>query len=129
MTAIVTSYMMSKFDIKKIQERNSKKLVIVFCIEFYDFWSEPQLNQIKWRHNDVLCIKIRVIATILILCSFVFSSLRIHSLFSRLKPLKVDKSCDKNSCTVLNTAFLILSVVTKNRCHLRHRTSKIPSQW
>ena len=31
---------------------------------------------------------------------------------------------DKNSCTVLNTAFEIFSVVTKNRCHLRHHTSQ-----
>ena len=23
---------------KKIQERNSKNLIIVFCVEFYDFW-------------------------------------------------------------------------------------------
>ena len=30
--------------------------------------------------------------------------------------------CDKNSCTVLNTAFEIFSVVTKNRSHLRHHT-------
>ena len=29
---------------------------------------------------------------------------------------------DKNVCTVLNSAFHIFSVVTKNRCHLRHRT-------
>ena len=32
--------------------------------------------------------------------------------------------CDKNSYTVLNTAFEIFSVVAKNRCHLRHRTSQ-----
>ena len=32
--------------------------------------------------------------------------------------------CDKNSCTVLNTAFEIFSVVAKNRCNLRHRTSQ-----
>ena len=32
--------------------------------------------------------------------------------------------CDKNSCNVLNTAFEIFSVVAKNRCHLRHRTSQ-----
>ena len=32
--------------------------------------------------------------------------------------------CDKNSCTVLNTAFEIFIVVAKNRCHLRHRTSQ-----
>ena len=32
--------------------------------------------------------------------------------------------CDKNSCTVLNTAFEIFSAVTKNRCHLRHHTSQ-----
>ena len=32
--------------------------------------------------------------------------------------------CDKNSCTVLKTAFEIFSVVTKNRCHLRHHTSQ-----
>ena len=32
--------------------------------------------------------------------------------------------CDKNSCTVLQTAFEIFSVVTKNRCHLRHHTSQ-----
>ena len=50
------------------------------------------------RHNDVFCHEIRVIAphmpsqksTILILCSFVFSPLRIYSLFSRLKPLNFD---------------------------------------
>ena len=30
--------------------------------------------------------------------------------------------CDRNACTVLNTAFLIFSVVTKNRCHFRHRS-------
>ena len=30
--------------------------------------------------------------------------------------------CDKNACTVLKTAFQIYGVVTKNRCHLRHRT-------
>ena len=29
--------------------------------------------------------------------------------------------CPKNACT-LNTAFQIFSIVTKNRCHLRHRT-------
>ena len=32
--------------------------------------------------------------------------------------------CDKNSCTVLNTAFEIFSVVTKNRCHLCRHTSQ-----
>ena len=32
--------------------------------------------------------------------------------------------CDKNSCIVLDTAFEIFSVVAKNRCHLRHRTSQ-----
>ena len=32
--------------------------------------------------------------------------------------------CDKNSCTVLKIAFEIFSVVTKNRCHLRHHTSQ-----
>ena len=32
--------------------------------------------------------------------------------------------CDKNSCTVLNTAFEIFSVVSKNGCHLRHHTSQ-----
>ena len=30
--------------------------------------------------------------------------------------------CDKNTCTVLNTAFQIFSAVTKNSCHLRHHT-------
>ena len=44
-TAIVTSYMMSEFGIrKKIQERSGKNL-----IEFYDFWWKPGLNRIKWR--------------------------------------------------------------------------------
>ena len=31
---------------------------------------------------------------------------------------------DKIFCTVLKTAFEFFSVVTKNRCHLRHHTSK-----
>ena len=44
------------------------------------------------RHNEVICDEIRVIVshmpnkkktTILILCSFVFNPLQIHSLFSR----------------------------------------------
>ena len=49
-TAIVTSYMMSKFGIrKKVQERSNKNLIIVLCIEFYEFWWKPQLNRIKWR--------------------------------------------------------------------------------
>ena len=30
---------------------------------------------------------------------------------------------DKKACTVLNTAFEIVSVVTKNRCHLRNHNS------
>ena len=38
-TAIVTSYVMSKFGIrKKVQERSGKNLIVVFYIEFYDFW-------------------------------------------------------------------------------------------
>ena len=46
------------------------------------------------RHNEVICDKIRVTVphmpntkktTILILCSFVFNPLQIHSLFSRQK--------------------------------------------
>ena len=49
-----------------------------------------------WRHNDAIRNEIRVIAplmpnqktAILILCSFVFSPLRINSLFSRLQPPK-----------------------------------------
>ena len=32
--------------------------------------------------------------------------------------------CDKNSCTVLNDAFEVFSVVTKNRCHSRHHISQ-----
>ena len=49
-TAIVTSYMMSKFGIrKKIQERSIKNLITVFCREFYDFWWKPHLNWIKWH--------------------------------------------------------------------------------
>ena len=28
--------------------------------------------------------------------------------------------CEKNACTILNTAVKIFSVVTKNRCHLHH---------
>ena len=40
--------MMSKFGTRtKIQERKGKKLILVFCIEFYDFWSKPHLNLIK----------------------------------------------------------------------------------
>ena len=31
---------------------------------------------------------------------------------------------DKNACTILNAAFQIFIVVTKNRCHLRHHTFK-----
>ena len=31
---------------------------------------------------------------------------------------------DKNACTILNAAFQTFSVVTKNRCHLRHHTFK-----
>ena len=34
--------------------------------------------------------------------------------------------CDKNACTILNTAFKIFRVVTKNKC--RH-TSKISQQY
>lgn len=33
-------------------------------------------------------------------------------------------SVTKMPCTVLNTAFEIFSVVTKNRCQLRHHTFK-----
>ena len=34
--------MMSKFSTKtKIQERKGEKLILVFCIEFFDFWSKP----------------------------------------------------------------------------------------
>ena len=109
-------------------------------------------NYASWHHT----CQIKK-TSILILCSFVFSPLRIHSLFSRLKPpqfwpymvmwreiwislitcnstpfypIEVGFSllilflCDKNSCTVLNTAFEIFSVVTKSRCHLRHHTSQ-----
>ena len=48
--AIVTSYMMSKFGIwEEIKERIIKNLIIVFYIEFYDFWWKPHLNRIKWR--------------------------------------------------------------------------------
>ena len=37
-TAIVTSYMMSKYGIReKIKKRSIKNLIIVFYIEFYDF--------------------------------------------------------------------------------------------
>ena len=48
-TAIVTSYMMSKFGIqKKIKKRSIKNLIIVFSIEFYDFWLKPHLKWLKW---------------------------------------------------------------------------------
>ena len=36
--------------------------------------------------------------------------------------LKVLSVCDKNACTVLNTAFQIFSAVTKSMCQLRHHT-------
>ena len=44
-TAIVTSLMTSKIDIRiKIQKRNSKDFKLVSCIEFSDFWWKPYLN-------------------------------------------------------------------------------------
>ena len=87
------------------------KLTGIVVIEKQYLQGKPHLNRIKpgvelWiikeiqdshhltlrRHNDVIRDEIRVIAphmlnqktTILILCSFVFSPLRILSLFSRL---------------------------------------------
>ena len=58
-TAIVTSYMMSKFGIqKKIQEWSDKDLIIVFCIEFYEFWWKPS------SQSDKMAQKLQVIKDI-----------------------------------------------------------------
>ena len=43
---------------------------------------------------------------------------------SRITSLLILFLCDKNFCTVLNTAFEIFSVVTKHRCHFHHHTSR-----
>ena len=58
-TAIVTSYMMSKFGIrKKIQEWSDKDLIIVFRIEFYEFWWKPS------SQSDKMAQKLQVIKDI-----------------------------------------------------------------
>ena len=40
---------MSKFGIqKKIKKKSNKNLIIVFFIEFYDFWWKLHFNRMKW---------------------------------------------------------------------------------
>ena len=103
-TAILTSYMMSKFRVRKrIKERSIKNLIIVstynvvflishmWCLDTY-FVTNTSL----WCQNDAIRDEIRVIVphmrkkkTILISCRIVFSPLRIHSLLSCLNTTKV----------------------------------------
>ena len=41
---------MSKFGTRiKVQKRSGKNFILVFSIEFYDFWRKPHLNKIKRR--------------------------------------------------------------------------------
>ena len=41
---------MSKFGTRiKIQKRGGENFILVFSIEFYDFWRKPHLNRIKRR--------------------------------------------------------------------------------
>ena len=47
--------MMSKFGIRiKIQGRNDKKFILVFCIDFYDICWKPHLNRIKRRKLQII---------------------------------------------------------------------------
>ena len=75
-------------------EKRQIKIVVFLSLGCVVYDAYFVTNYVIWRHNDVICDEIRVICriqktAILISCSFVFSPLRIHSLFLRLNTPKV----------------------------------------